>query len=52
VRRVGLGGLETVDAEGSADVHEAVVEVDVALLERDPFAGRRPVAAANTTIGP
>ena len=29
--RVGLGGLDAVDAEGSADVDQPVVEVDVAV---------------------
>jgi hypothetical protein len=36
--RLGLGGLEAGDAEGSADVDEALLAVDVAALERNPFA--------------
>jgi hypothetical protein len=31
---------------------DAGLTVDVALLERNSSEGRRPVAAANTTIGP
>jgi hypothetical protein len=37
--RLGLGGLQAIDAEGSADVDEALLAVDVAVLERNPFAG-------------
>src|SRR3954453_23213025 len=47
-RRVGLGGLAAVDAKGSADMHDAVVEVDVALLDSDPFAAAQPGSGCRT----
>jgi hypothetical protein len=46
---VGLGVLDAAVTEGAADVEDARFAVDVAVLEREPFARPRPVAAANIT---
>jgi Aldo/keto reductase family len=49
---VGLGGLETVHAEGSADVDEPVVRSMSRCSSAIHSPGRRPVAAAKRIIGP